>query len=130
MGITTTVDSVAAEDPYRQAISAIAGRDQAIVKFTPTNSTGGAITAYRIEMGGGTAPGTGQLMVGAGFPCSDSLAEAVCSDSDANALCTDGINAASGAQITETVTYAETGGPADQSETIYVWVAATDTALS
>jgi hypothetical protein len=52
--------------------------------------------------------------------CSDSEP---CSDTDANKRCTEATTA-SGAQITETITYAETGGPADGGQTVNVYVSA------
>jgi hypothetical protein len=132
VGITTTVDSVTTGDaapttaPHK--ISAQGGKDQATVRFTPTNSTGHAITCWRIERGG-SAPGTGTMMDMAGFPCSDSIPEALCSDSDARALCTDGLASASGTQIAVTVTYVETGSPADGGYTVNVYAGSDDTAI-
>lgn len=136
---TTTIDSVQAEDAVRQAISAVSGRDQATVKYTPTSDgnlvpsdqlvphdglvpSGVALTVIgvRIEEGGGTAVGTGTLMARRGLLCSDSIE--LCSDNDANMVCSDWTSP-SGTQLTDILTYAETGAPADGPETIYVWVA-------
>lgn len=142
MGNTVTIDSITPEDPYRTAISAVSGRDQVTIAYTPTNDGNlypsdnlvpdedlvpdvNPIIGVRIEEGGGTAVGTGTLMARRGLLCSDTLE--ACSDTDPNMVCTD-FSSPSGTQLTDTLTYAETGAPADGPETIYVWVAASDQA--
>jgi hypothetical protein len=120
---TVTIDSVTTGDaapttaPHR--ISNKATKDTATLKFTPTQSGGGAVKAYMVREGGAT-PYTGTLLGRRGLVCSDSE---TCSDTDPNKRCTEATTA-SGAQITETITYAETGGPADGAQTVNVYASA------
>lgn len=124
----TTADAAPAAAPHR--ISNKAGKDSAALSITPTHDgvympgdtlippftpgSAAPIIALRI-MEGGTTPYTGTLVGRKGLvcdelePCSESLA---CSD----------FSSASGAAITEDVTYAETGAPADSTQTINAWL--------
>jgi hypothetical protein len=120
---TVTIDSVTTADaapttaPHK--ISNKATKDTATLKFTPTQSGGGAVKAYMVREGGAT-PYTGTLLGRKGLVCSDSE---TCSDTDPNKRCTEATTA-SGAQITEPITYSETGGPADGPQTVNVYVSA------
>jgi hypothetical protein len=112
-----TIDSVTTGDaaptvaPHR--ISNKSGKDTATIKFTVINTR---ISAYMIRMGGSTAY-TGTLLARKGFVCSESEP---CSDTDPDKVCTD-LNISSGTQVTETITYAKTGAPADGDQTVNVW---------
>lgn len=107
----TTADAVPTSAPHK--ISSKAGKSSATVAFTVINTR---ISAYMIRMGGSTAY-TGTLLVRKGFVCSDGDP---CSDTDPDKVCTD-IDFPKDSQVTETITYAETGGPADGDQTINVW---------
>jgi hypothetical protein len=107
----TTGDAAPSVAPHR--ISNKTGKDTATIVFTVINTR---ISAYMIRMGGSTAY-TGTLLVRKGFVCSDSDP---CSDTDADKVCTDA-DFPKDSVITETITYAKTGGPADGDEVINVW---------
>lgn len=137
MPTTVTIDQVTTGDaapvvaPHR--ISNKATKDTASVTFTPTHDgvlypsdvlipgddliLGAAqkILAVRVTDGGGISPYTGTLVGRKGLLATDQIA---CSESLA---CTDW-ESPSGTQLSEDVTYAETGAPADGPQAIYVWV--------
>lgn len=123
MATTVTIDSVTTGDAVPTAaphkISNKATKDTATLKFTPVQSGGGAVKAYMVREGHIT-PYTGTLLGRRGLVCSDSE---TCSDTDADKRCTEATTP-SGAQITETITYAETGAPADGAQTVNVYVSA------
>lgn len=124
----TTADAVPAVAPHR--ISNKASKDSAGFVFTPTHDgayypkaelippwtpgVAAAIIAIIIR-DGGTTPYTGTLVGRKGLVCSElePCSEALpCSD----------FSSPSGTQLSEDVTYAETGGPADSTRTVNIWV--------
>lgn len=137
MPTTVTIDSVTTADraptvaPH--TISNKATKDTATALFTPTHDgtylpkpelvppwtpgVAGIMLAYMVREGGST-PYTGTIVGRKGLVCSESEP---CSDTTAPLLCTDWTSP-SGTQLSEAVTYAETGGPADGSQTINVYV--------
>lgn len=134
MATSVSIDSLVTEDvapaaaPYR--ISNKGGKDHADFAFTPTHDgayvpcpelippwTPGVpapILAVK-AMEGGASPYTGTVVGRFGLVCSDLEP---CSDS---LPCSDW-ESPSGVQLTEDVTYAETGAPADGPQQINVWV--------
>lgn len=124
----TTADAAPAVAPHR--ISNKATKDTATVAFTPTHDgayypkaelvppwtpgVAAVMLAYMVREGG-ISPYTGTLLGRKGLVCSELEP---CSDS---LPCTDWTSP-SGTQLTEPVTYAETGGPADGAQTVNVYV--------
>jgi hypothetical protein len=134
MATTVTIDSVTTGDVAPTAaphkISNKATKDTATVKFTPTHNgvyfaapelvtpwtpgVASKMLAYMVREGGasvytGTLVGRKGLVCSESEPCSSTLA------------CTDW-ESPSGTQLTEDITYSETGGPADGGQTINVYV--------
>jgi hypothetical protein len=132
---TITIDSVTTTDaapttaPHK--ISNKATKDTATLRFTPTHDgvylakpelvppwtpgVAAVMLAYMVREGGST-PYTGTVVGRKGLVCSESEP---CSDS--TLACTDWTSP-SGTQLTEGITYGETGGPADGAQTINVYV--------
>jgi hypothetical protein len=132
---TITIDSVTTGDvapttaPHK--ISNKATKDTATAKFTPTHDgvyvaapelvtpwtpgVAAKILAYMVREGGSSAY-TGTLVGRKGLVCSESEP---CSDT--TLACTDW-DSPSGTQLTEDVTYTETGAPADSTQRMTVYV--------
>lgn len=125
----TTADAAPAVAPHR--ISNKTGKTTATLAITPTHDgvylvgpelvppwtpgAAAAIIALIIRLGG-TTPYTGTLVGRKGLVCNE-----LEPCSDASLACSD-FSSASGVAIAEDVTYTETGGPADGSQTVNVWV--------
>lgn len=125
----TTGDAVPTTAPHR--ISNKASKDTATFVFTPTHDgayypqaelippwtpgVAAAIIAIIIR-DGGTTPYTGTLVGRKGLVCNE-----LEPCSDASLPCSD-MASPSGTQLSEDVTYAETGGPADGNQTVNIWV--------
>lgn len=142
MTVTTTIDSITTEDaaptaaPHR--ISNKAGKDHADLTFTPTDDgywypsenlypdAGGGLP-YGVPFTVGAPGSGGGLFPTQRAPAAITKVRIVEGGVDAETGTiveeTDlGAGVASGTQLSASVTYAETGAPADGPQTINVWV--------
>jgi hypothetical protein len=139
---TTTLDSITTADatptsaPFK--ISAVPTKNQAVVAFTPTHD-GNSFPGSGDLPGSGNLPGEAKVILayrvllgGSNFETGTNLGfrGVICGDfhkveSNGSVRCSN-FNSPSGVQLTENIDYPETGGPADGSYVVNVYVLTED----